>query len=76
MSFIRYVVVEVDRADTATVIGTVDDPVHAPPTTDETTVYILKSYLFAHLEVWVRDALGNDWRHPDGLPLTHWSNND
>lgn len=74
MSTIRWTVIEVDRADAATIIGNVEDPSNAPLTTDETTVYILKTYLFSGSEVWVRDPLGNDHRHPAGYPLTHWSN--
>jgi hypothetical protein len=69
---IRHFVLQVRPDDTTVVLGEVDSLLNAPTTTDDATVYCIKSFALAGIEVWVRDHLGNWWRHPEGNPLTHW----
>lgn len=72
----NFTLIEVDEKNEATVIGGLNDLREAPDTTNDITVYVLKHYVWAPVEVWVRDHLGNWWRHPAGAPLTHWRKDD
>lgn len=71
-SSIRHFILLVRPDDTTTVIGEVGKLEDAPATTDDATVYCLMGFALLGMEVWVRDHLGNWWRHPEGNPLTHW----
>lgn len=72
MGTIRHIIVQVRADDQAVVLGDVPDIDNAPKTDDDTTIYCIKSFWPASTETWVKDHLGNWWRHPDGHPLTHW----